>query len=118
MMIGAMRYVISGFLLGLVAACGSGHGDADAPPVAPTNLVVSSVAGGGHLTWTDNSDNEDHFMVMRKPQGGTYDDVAMVDFNVSQFHDSSVTAGTTYVYQIMAMNSAGETTSNEVTFTP
>jgi hypothetical protein len=113
-----MRHLIFVLLLGLVAACGMDHDDAAAPPVAPTNLAVSNVAGGGHLTWMDNSDNEDHFMVMRKPMGGAYDDVATVDFNGTQYHDSSVTAGTTYVYQIMAMNSAGETTSNEVTFTP
>ena len=117
-MIGPMRYVFSIVFLGLVAACGMEHGDAAAPPVAPTNLAVSNVGGGGHLTWKDNSDNEDHFMVMRKPMGGAYDDVATIDFNATQYHDSSVIAGTTYVYQIMAMNSAGETTSNEVTFTP
>jgi len=94
------------------------HGGADAPPVAPTELAISSVTGGGHLTWKDNSDNEDHFMVMRMPQGGVYDDIDTLTFNATQYHDSSVTAGTTYVYQIMAMNSAGEATSNEVTFTP
>lgn len=117
-MIGGMRYAISFVLLGLVTSCGSEHGDAAAPPVAPSNLAVTSVGGGAHLTWQDNSDNEDHFMVMRKPMGGAYDDVATIDFNATQYHDSAVTAGTTYVYQIMAMNSAGETTSNEVTFTP
>ena len=113
-----MRFAISVVVLGLVSACGSEHGDAAAPPVAPTNLAVSNVGGGGHLTWKDNSDNEDHFMVLRKPMGGAYDDVATVDFNGVQYHDSSVTAGITYVYRIMAMNAAGETTSNEVTFTP
>lgn len=117
-MIGPMRSVTPVVFLVLVAACGSEHGDASAPPVAPSNLVVSNVGGGGHLTWKDNSDNEDHFMVMRKPMGGTYDDVATIDFNATQYHDSSVVAGTTYVYQIMAMNSAGQATSNEVTFTP
>ncbi|MEJ7598385.1 MAG: fibronectin type III domain-containing protein [Kofleriaceae bacterium] len=115
-----MRYAISAsvVLLAFVSACGSEHGDAAAPPVAPTNLVVSNVGGGGHLAWKDNSDNEDHFMVQRKPMGGAYDDVAMVDFNGTQYHDSSVAAGITYVYQIMAMNAAGETSSNEVMFTP
>jgi len=107
------------FWLFLLAACGdSGHGDASAPPAAPSNLVVTMVSGGGHLTWTDNSDNEEHFMIMRKPMGGAYDDIDMVSFNITQYHDSSVTAGTTYVYMITAMNSKGEASSNEVTFTP
>jgi hypothetical protein len=102
----------------LLSACGSEHGDADAPPVAPTNLAVAPLSGGGHLTWTDNADNEEHFMIMRKTQGGTYDDIDMVTFNTTSYHDASVTAGTTYVYQVMAMNGKGEAASNEVTFTP
>jgi hypothetical protein len=102
----------------LAAACGEGHGDATAPPAAPSNLAVSIVSGGAHLTWTDNSDNEDHFMVMRKPSGGTYDDIDMTAFNTTQYHDSSVTAGMTYVYKVVAMNGKGEASSNEVTFTP
>lgn len=114
-----MRALVSTLLgLSLFAGCGSGHGDADAPPAAPTNLAVSALSGGGHLTWTDNADNEEHFMIMRKPQGGTYDDIDMVTFNTTNYHDSSVTAGTTYVYQVMAMNGKGEASSNEVTFTP
>ena len=102
----------------LVGACGSGHSDASAPPAAPTNLAVSNVSGGAHLTWTDNADNEAHFMVMRKTATTAYDDVDMVDFNVTQYHDSSVTAGTAYTYKIDAMNDKGATSSNEVTFTP
>lgn len=57
-------------------------------------------------------------MIMRKPMGGAYDDLDMVTFNTVTYHDSSPTAGTTYVYQVMAMNSKGEATSNEVMFTP
>lgn len=102
----------------LMAACGDSHGDADAPPAAPTNLVVSTVSGGAHLTWTDNASNEDHYMIMRKTTSGTFDDIDMLSFNATQYHDSSVTAGTTYVYKVTAMNSKGEASSNEVTFTP
>ncbi len=107
-------------VLGLLSssACGSEHGDAAAPPAAPTNLAVGSVSGGGHLTWVDNADNEDHYMVMRKLQAGTYDDVDMVTFNATQYHDASVTAGMTYVYRVDAMNSKGAASSNEVMFTP
>lgn len=106
------------FLVLVLAACGSDHGDADAPPAAPTGLMVSPLSGGGHLVWTDNADNEEHFMIMRKTQGGTYDDIDMVTFNTTSYHDSSVTAGTTYLYQVVAMNSKGEAASNEVMFTP
>jgi len=120
-MIQSMRQLLSMVLVGLammVAGCMDHHGDADAPPTAPTNLAVSNVSGGAHLTWTDTSDNEDHFMIMRKTQGGTYDDVGMVTFNTVQYHDSSVTAGMTYVFMVNAMNAAGDASSNEVTFAP
>ena len=105
----------------LLAACADdgGHGGGGAgAPAAPSGLAVAKLGSGAHLTWTDASDNEDHFMIMRKTQGGTYEDVAMVPFNTSQYHDEPVTAGTTYVYMIMAMNANGESSSNEVTFTP
>jgi hypothetical protein len=103
----------------LAAACGSeDHGDATTPPAAPGNLSASVVAGGAHLTWSDNSDNEEHFMVMRKPQtGGDFDEVATTTFDTVQYHDESVTAGTVYVYKVVAMNAAGEASSAEVTFT-
>lgn len=51
-----------------LASCAMDHGDADSPPAAPTGLEASEVAGGAHLTWTDNSDNEDRFTVMRSPR--------------------------------------------------
>ena len=114
-----MRHLLSTILIGLLAttsACGMEHGDADATPAAPTALAVSNVSGGAHLTWTDTSDNEDHFMIMRKLQGGTFDDVDMLAFNTSQYHDSSVVSGMTYVYMVVAMNGKGEASSAEVTF--
>lgn len=111
------------FAFGILgSACGESDGDGDdngvTAPSAPTNLAASNVGGGAHLTWSDNSDNEEHFMIMRKPVGGTFDEIDMVTFDIAQYHDSSVTAGMTYVYMVMAMNAAGEASSNEVTFTP
>lgn len=112
-----MRSVLLSIVV-LSVACGSEHGDAAAPPAAPSNLVVSNVSGGAHLTWMDNSDNEDHFMIMRKTSTTQYEEVGLVNFNIVQFHDSAVTAGTAYTYKIVAMNAKGEAASNEVAFTP
>lgn len=105
-------------ILSLVGGCSMDHGDADAPPTAPTGLAVVALSGGAHLTWTDNASNEEHYMVMRKPMGGEFDDIDMLTFDATQYHDSSVTAGTTYVYKVVAMNAKGEASSNEATFTP
>jgi hypothetical protein len=103
-------------LVFLLAACSS---DGGSPPAPPSNLAVSNVAGGGHLTWTDASNNEDQFVIMRRTSTATaFDDIDTVPFDTAQYHDSSVVAGTTYVYTIAAINADGEATSNEVTFTP
>jgi fibronectin type 3 domain-containing protein len=103
----------------LGTACGGeDHDDATTPPAAPSNLQASEVAGGAHLTWSDNSDNEEHFMVMRRLQSGDdFEEVATTTFDAEQYHDESVATGTAYVYQVIAMNGAGEASSAEVSFT-
>ena len=103
-----------------LAACGTEHhgDDADAPPTAPTGLTVTALSGGAHLVWTDTSSNEEHFMIMRKTSTTQYDDIDMVTFNATTYHDGSVTAGTAYMYKVVAMNAKGEAASNEVPFTP
>lgn len=85
-------------------------------PAAPTNLTGSVLSGGAHLTWTDNSDNETQFMIMRKEVGGAdFTTVATPTFNTTTYHDAPLTSGKTYVYMVMAMNDAGESPgSNEV----
>jgi fibronectin type 3 domain-containing protein len=109
------------FLLVACTACASDSGDDDTSgggaPAAPTNLQVTEAAGGGHLTWTDNSDNEEHFMVQRKVDGdAAFEEISTQPFNATQYHDADVTSGTTYVYKVTAMNADGEADSNDVTF--
>jgi len=104
--------------LGL-AACGGGHdGGGDGAPAAPSGLTAEPLTGGAHLTWRDNSDNETEFMVMRMEDGvdTDYEVMATLEFDTTQYHDAPLTSGATYRYMIMAMNDAGESESNEVTF--
>ena len=113
------RLAMAGFGLLLVyAACSDGeHGGGDNPPAAPSSLRVSKLGGGGHLTWTDNSNDEDEFMIMRKEGNGAYVDLGRVTFNTTQYHDEPLTAGVTYTYMVMAMSDGGQSSSNEVTYT-
>lgn len=99
------------------AACGSEEHGGDAAPAAPTNLTAAKLGSGVHLTWADNSDDEEEFMIMRKSGTGAYEEVSSVTFNTTQFHLEPVTAGTAYTYQIWAMNAGGHSMSNEVAFT-
>lgn len=114
-----LRLVVLVSIALALVGCAMDHGDADSPPAAPTGLEASEVAGGAHLTWADNSDNEDHFMVMRMEEGvdTEYDEISTQTFDSVQYHDGDVTSGSTYMYKIIAMNSAGESESNEVSFT-
>jgi hypothetical protein len=109
------------FLISIAAAAcddGAGHGGDGKGPSAPTELTVEPLAGGAHLTWKDNSDDETDFMVMRIQVGKdtAYQHITDLVFNSVQYHDAAITAGATYKYQVWAMNDDGESESNEVTF--
>ena len=102
-----------------LAACGSGDDDGGGgPPAAPSGLAAEPLAGGAHLTWTDNADNETEYMVMRMEEGvdTEYSVIATLEFDTTTYHDAPLTAGSTYMYMVMAMNDEGESESNEITF--
>ena len=75
------------------------------PPAAPTALTAT--AGDAtpmiKLTWTDNSPNEDGFLVQRMAEGGTWADLATTAASVTALDDTTVTAGVLYSYQVKAL---------------
>ncbi|MBA3671332.1 MAG: hypothetical protein H0W68_04840 [Gemmatimonadaceae bacterium] len=71
--------VVFGVFIG-GASCASDSGGSDAPPAAPTSLAVERLGGGGHLTWADNSDDEEEFMIMRKDGTAAYVELGRVPF--------------------------------------
>jgi hypothetical protein len=80
-------------------------------------LSAEPLGGGAHLTWVDASDNETEFMIMRmNAEGGEYETLATVPFDTTQYHDAPLSAGTTYMYVVTAMNDAGMSESEEVEF--
>jgi hypothetical protein len=107
--------LLAGWAL-LLPACGGGsdegpEGDAGSIPKAPSNLEVTSVSGGAHLTWKDNSDNEKHFSIMKD-----LEIIKELTFNTTQYHDADVESGKTYEYMVHAGNDAGQSVSNTVKF--
>jgi hypothetical protein len=77
------------------------------PPAAPTDLVVSPIEGFSTkllLTWTDNSDRETSFWVMRLWHTGVYAPIAELGPNVTQFTDQGLQPGTSYSYVVIAMS--------------
>jgi len=105
----------------LEAACGSDKTTTATGVKAPSDLKVVALEGGAHLTWKDNSDNESGFMIERMTSAGAWAPVGDVPFDTTQYHDANLTAGTTYMYRVMAVPKTGGDAagaySEEVMFT-
>ena len=87
----------------------TGGGPPDDVPDAPGNLnAVADSASRIDLSWNDNSDNEAGFCIERRPQGGSYAQIAVVVADTTGYADTDVGASTTYCYRVRAYNSAGD----------
>ena len=76
--------------------------------------LTPAIAAQLRLDWEDNSGNENGFKIWRAEPGGTYAQIAARPSNATSYVDTTVTAGVTYCYQVLAYNDAGESApSNE-----
>ena len=91
-----------------------------APPLAPTNLVVTPGAGNLELEWTRALfQGFRHFNILRSETMGTnYTTIAST--SATTYFDTAVNTNTTYYYVVTAENLANETSSpsNEAFGTP
>ena len=88
-------------------------------PTAPSDLAVAEEAGPQvKLTWVDNADNETGFAIERSEDGTNFTALASVGAGVTNYVDTTVTAGMTYTYQVAAFNGVGSSAfSNTATLT-
>ena len=81
------------------------------PPLAPTALTaaVAPTTTSVNLNWTDNSNNEDGFVVERSSSvsGSIFSTVGYTGINISTFVDTPVSYSTWYSYRVYAYNSFG-----------
>ena len=108
-------------LSAIVWMAGCGGGGAGGALSAPSNLTAAPMGGGVHLTWTDNSADEDGFDIERKVAQGNAGFAALdsVPFDSSLYHDAAVSAGTTYVYRVRAKRATSYSAySNEAAADP
>ncbi|MGE5418286.1 MAG: stalk domain-containing protein [Acidobacteriota bacterium] len=85
-------------------------------PIAPSKLeAVLAVSGKAvSLTWTDNSGNEQEFVLERKSGTDPYKALPSITAGATEYTDSNVNTGKDYSYRIMARNAAGSSDySNE-----
>lgn len=109
-------------LLGaLLFACSSSKEDANATlpdTMAPSNLVAGLLGGGVHLTWRDNTSDEESFQIERKEGNGSFALLNSLPFNSALYHDSDVTLKRQYTYRVRAKQPMRFTAySNEATIT-
>jgi hypothetical protein len=124
----------------LVQTCGSV--EAEAPTVAPERHIEAKVptttaarskpaTGSVRLAWSDNSNNENNFVIERCDQvtitgkmaascAGGWRVLGMVDANVTSYVDHMVLPNQTYIYRVRALNHAGSSgyTNEMSTTTP
>ncbi len=99
--------------------CSESSGTASSDPHAPSSLVAAPLGGGVHLTWTDNSDNEEVFIIERKEQGTAFASLDAVPFNSVLYHDANVILGIEYTYRVRAkLPTSFSAYSNEATVDP
>jgi titin len=84
------------------------------PPVAPDGLELVYEAlppDPGvpviHLTWVDQSLDENGFMIQRSTDGGAFADLATVVPNGQAYDDYAVFGAYTYTYRVAAFNANG-----------
>lgn len=80
------------------------------PLVAPSDPVATTLSYNKiRIQWTDNSDDETGFEIMRSPSaGGQYVAVGRTGPNKNFFTDSALNSATTYYYKVRSVGSASE----------
>ncbi|HOQ07809.1 MAG TPA: fibronectin type III domain-containing protein [Clostridiales bacterium] len=82
-------------------------------PAAPTDLTATTISASQiKLKWTDNSDSEKGFRILRSLYSDRYFyPVAEVGRDTTEYYDSGLNAGTRYYYKVEAFNDVGRSES-------
>lgn len=87
----------------------SGNGGGNTGYVtAPNNLAAVAAANSVNLTWSDNSNNEDSFVIQRSAPGASWATIATLTANTTRYTDTNVSANSTYYYTMHAKNSTNQ----------
>lgn len=85
---------------------------------APSNLLLEqNNLDQVHLTWTDNSDNEQNQIVERKDGiSGVFNPIENIGANVSYYNDNSILPKSQYFYRIKMENANGESGYSDIKY--
>jgi M6 family metalloprotease-like protein len=88
------------------------------PPANPSGLVAAAASDVAiDLSWSDNSSDEDDFLVRRSVDGISWVDAAAVPAGTTAWQDSGLDAATTYTYQVFSRSAWGQSGSNTASAT-
>jgi hypothetical protein len=91
-------------------------------PAPPGNLVADAESSSQiTISWTDNSNNEEGFIIERSPNGNTgWVEIATVGAGITNFLNIDLTPSTIYYYRVRAFNAGGNSgfTNTENATTP
>jgi hypothetical protein len=87
-----------------------GPNSTSAPPADPSGLAAVTISSTQiRINFTDNSNNEQGFIVERRLEsGGSFTEVTTLAENVTEYLDSGLAPTTGYCYRVKAFNADGE----------
>ncbi len=84
-------------------------------PAAPSNLTGTVISGSEiDISWTNNANNATNFLIDRSTDGVNFSQIASVSATVTTYHDTSLSPGNTYYYEVEASNAAGNSAFSNV----
>jgi len=85
------------------------------PPVAPSGVTATATSTSQiNLTWADESADEAGFTVERSTDGVNFAQVAQLGAGVTSFASTSLAAGTTYTFRVLAFSANGSSAYSNV----
>ena len=84
-------------------------------PAAPSNLTGTVISGSEiDISWTNNANNATSFLIDRSTDDVHFSQIASVSATVTTYHDTSLSPGNTYYYEVQASNADGNSAFSNV----
>lgn len=83
------------------------------PPAPPSNLIATPASDPKvTLNWTDNSSNEDTFVIQRSYDNVNWSTIGWTKTNIATYTDTTVTLCGSYYYRVYAQNAFGNSSNS------
>ena len=84
------------------------------PPASASGLTATATPTSVTVAWVDNATNESSYRLERSANGGAFLLWIVLPSNSTAYVDTSVVAGSTYAYRVVASNSSGNAAASNV----